>query len=867
MKSSYLLIGLITLFAALPFKVQAYYSVVESTVGPDQSYYTAILQYYGDQPYYINETNEIIQSLNFTYFFADKGHLIVRLTDPNTQRWEVPYTSPFPHVDMAKKFSPYDDALVQVNVTESPFSFKVTRKQTSEVIFDSSVGDFIYSDLYLELSTSLATPNIYGLGERAYKLNLGPDGTYTLFNKENPSQLENGTAGNNLYGYHPVYLLRESSNDFNMVLLRSSSPMDVLIEGGQKLTYKVVGGVIDLNFFVGDDNNSQPETVVQQYHKYLGGWTLQPFWAFGFHQSKWGYHSAAELHDVLGNYSAYGLPLDVIWSDIDYMDHYIDFTVDPVNFAPSQMKGMLKEFKKRWVPIIDAGVALNNTIYDIGYNSNVFVHDPDGKTLIGDVWPGNVSFPDFLDPNTSVFWDFGLGLLYKQIPFSGIWTDMNEVSSFVSGEVGWTPNATDLINNPPYVPNRPGEHIYTRTMRMDAVHYGGVEELYIHNMFGFFETKATFGFLKKLSDLVFILSRSTFYGSGQYAAHWTGDNAATYDFMAASITGIMDMNLFGIPLVGSDICGFDNNTTPELCSRWFQVGALYPFSRDHSADQTISQEPYALGATVLETARVNLAFRYSIVRHYYTQFLKRNSIGTIFRPVFFEFPTEEPLFDSNFKYTDSQFLVGESLMAAPALKEGQQSVDIYFPKDTWFDYNNGSLIITEQEETRTIDYPAPFNATAPLFMRSGYIIPTQNVTNVMRTDDLSNQYQLVIAYKKTETPNLYQAQGELVGISSFEDSNVYLKCREDNCLYGVKANITVTNGSYQVYVSFSAQGDVANYERVEITGLVMMGDWEGELVTSEDNSGVIRYTLETPFVVSDGEAISVSSSSFDVIDV
>ncbi len=79
---------------------------------------------------------------------------------------------------------------------------------------------------------------------------------------------------------------------------------------------------------------------------------------------------------------------------------------------------------------------------------------------------------------------------------------------------------------------------------------------------GFTESIATYKALqaKKKNKRPFVLSRSTFPGSGKYVAKWLGDNQATVDDMYYSISGILNYQLFGVPLSGADMCGFQGES-------------------------------------------------------------------------------------------------------------------------------------------------------------------------------------------------------------------------------------------------------------------------------------------------------------------
>ena len=95
------------------------------------------------------------------------------------------------------------------------------------------------------------------------------------------------------------------------------------------------------------------------------------------------------------------------------------------------------------------------------------------------------------------------------------------------------------------------------------------------------------------------------------------------------LTGIMEFNLFGMPYIGADICGFIFNTTEEMCNRWMQLGSFYPFSRNHNIYDAFDQDP-GVWPAVADASRRSLMIRYRLLPYLYTLFHLSHTTGVHF---------------------------------------------------------------------------------------------------------------------------------------------------------------------------------------------------------------------------------------------
>ena len=197
--------------------------------------------------------------------------------------------------------------------------------------------------------------------------------------------------------------------------------------------------------------------------------------------------------------------------------------------------------------------------------------------------------------------------------------------------------------------------------------------------------------------------------------------------------------MFGIPMVGADICGFNGNTTAALCNRWMQLGAFYPFSRNHNNNDTTSQEPWILGNLTMKSILKSLRLRYSLLRYIYTQMFSSSlSGGAFFQPIFFQFPNDT----LSYNYIDRQFMLGDSLLVSPILNLTEENINAYFPNANWNEFPGGKILCNFNKSIvggQTYQLPGNFN-TLNIHMRGGMIIPFQNATanNITRSNGLLN---------------------------------------------------------------------------------------------------------------------------------
>lgn len=151
------------------------------------------------------------------------------------------------------------------------------------------------------------------------------------------------------------------------------------------------------------------------------------------------------------------------------------------------------------------------------------------------------------------------------------------------------------------------------------------------------------------------------------------------------IPSALTLGLLGYPVFVSDPTGgsaYDGFPTKELFLRWFQVSAFLPVVH-------LSIPPWHYDNETQTTVEKFLSVRENLVLPEIQSILRKEPSSNlihspIVRPIWWLDPTDKQALG-----VVTEFLVGDNILVAPVLDEGQGQRDIYLPRGLWRDPSLG----------------------------------------------------------------------------------------------------------------------------------------------------------------------------------
>ena len=491
----------------------------------------------------------------------------------------------------------------------------------------------------------------------------------------------------------------------NIPFLWSSRGYGLFIDSGARITWElgttsgqsasvyVEDSILDAYLIGG----RSPARILDHYASLTGRAPVPPKWTFGTWVSTGGTHRTQEAVQKLAvDLERHEFPADVIHIDTWWMRErkYCDFRWDRQAFPrPEMMIEVLHRLGLRLSLWEHPYVSVESELFEVGKDKCYFVRRPDGDITIidyglslapkpdgrvrpakgRDSWNARVAIVDFTNPEaTAWFKDLHRPLL----------------------KMGVDVFKTDF-----------GEDI-----PVDAVFANGLTGAAMHNLYPLLYNRAVFEVTLEEKGYGVVWGRSGFAGSQQYPLVWSGDPAADFQSLAATIRGGLSAGLSGLPFWSNDIGGYRGMPSAELYVRWAQFGLFCSHSRMHGDGP---REPWAFGEEAVCIVRKYALLRYELFPYIYSAAFEAGVKGL---PVIRALPLVFPD-DLNVHGKDFEYMFGPCLLVAPVIEPGGKR-GVYLPEGAWFDYWTGESF----KGPRNLRLDVPLDKL-PLYVRGGAIIP------------------------------------------------------------------------------------------------------------------------------------------------
>lgn len=378
------------------------------------------------------------------------------------------------------------------------------------------------------------------------------------------------------------------------------------------------------------------KAALQEYTRFGGTIPLVPRYVLGAWWSRYWPYSAQDLKDLVNDFAAHDLPLDVLVIDMDWHtpDGWTGYSWNRELFPDPE--GFLK-----WV-------------HERGLRATLNLHPADGVQPYEDVY-AQFAAAMGVDPASK-----------QPIPFRI--TDRNFVKNYF-----------ELLHHP--LEKQGVDFWWMDWQQGETSEMDGLDPLPWINHLHFLDSA-------RRGQRAMLYSRWGKLGNHRYQIGFSGDTFAVWSALESQPYFTATASNVGYGWWSHDIGGHFGAAGPELYTRWVQYGALSPVLRLHAARQVEAERrPWAFGEAVLQAVREAFRLRYRLVPYLYTAARVAHESGvSLCRPMYYEYPAEEAAYVAR-----GQYFLGDQIIAAPITRPadpatGLAAVDVWVPPGEWFDF-------------------------------------------------------------------------------------------------------------------------------------------------------------------------------------
>ncbi|MGD9047101.1 MAG: glycoside hydrolase family 31 protein [Anaerolineae bacterium] len=466
------------------------------------------------------------------------------------------------------------------------------------------------------------------------------------------------------------------------------------------------------------------KSALAEYTRFGGRVPLIPRYALGAWWSRYWAYSDQDLKDLVGEFEAQDLPLDVLVVDMDW-------------HTPHSWTGYT--WNRQLFPDPPAFL---RWVHDKGLRVTLNLHPAEGIQAFEEIYPRFAEAMD-VDPQSE-----------EPIPFRI--TDRRFVKNYF--ELVHHPQEDDGV-----------DFWWMDWQQGESSEMEGLDPLPWINHLHFTDSRR-----RGLRPMLY--SRWGGLGNHRYQTGFSGDTWVGWPALQFQPYFTATASNVAYGWWGHDIGGHMGAATePELYARWVQYGALSPALRLHATkDPLAERRPWKYPEAVYQAAREAFHWRYQLVPYIYTMARVAHDTGiSLCRPMYYEYPEEDAAYTAR-----HQYFFGDQMIAAPILQPadpdtGLAATDVWVPEGTWIEYTTKETFTGP----RWVRLVGGLNRV-PMLMKAGTILPLAAPFETPSSPHLSSGTTAAIPGDRLVLSIFPGASGSF---RLYEDDGLTEAYREGNC--------------------------------------------------------------------------------------